>query len=300
MLSVKPWKADAVMRLLLSLFVCVYAASLVGSVRHFAEDGGPAKAATFYSVAAASFSFLLATIVVLAKPWSLDNFMLRVAGLLICFYAGFFGGAWVQKVAGVPQPSIGQIIIASLGFHGAGLNLIWRFLRQQHISWSDSFGFSNQRRQAVVLGFSVALIFLPIGWGLQELSALAMTHAPHFKMEPKEQAAVEALRAASAWMPRIALGVMTIFLAPVTEEMIFRGILYPLIKQGGYPRLAFWGTSLLFAAAHVNLVTFVPLLALALLLTLLYERTDNLLAPITTHAMFNAVNFATLWFIRGK
>jgi membrane protease YdiL (CAAX protease family) len=30
---------------------------------------------------------------------------------------------------------------------------------------------------------------------------------------------------------------------------------------------------------------------LAVILTLLYEFTGNLLAPITTHSLFNAVNF---------
>ena len=55
-----------------------------------------------------------------------------------------------------------------------------------------------------------------------------------------------------------------------------------------------WGTSLLFAAVHMNLVTFVPLATLAVVLTMLYERTDNLLAPITAHVLFNALNFATL------
>jgi membrane protease YdiL (CAAX protease family) len=50
----------------------------------------------------------------------------------------------------------------------------------------------------------------------------------------------------------------------------------------------------------VNLVTFVPLLVLALALTLVYEKTGNLLAPITTHAMFNALNFAMLWGELGK
>ena len=44
----------------------------------------------------------------------------------------------------------------------------------------------------------------------------------------------------------------------------------------------------------MNLVTFVPLLVLALVLTALYERTNNLLAPITAHVLFNALNFVML------
>ena len=77
--------------------------------------------------------------------------------------------------------------------------------------------------------------------------------------------------------------------------MLFRGILYPTIKQAGFPKLSLWLTSLAFAAIHLNAVTFLPLLVLSLLLTFLYEKTNNLLAPITTHAVFNAVQFVWLY-----
>jgi membrane protease YdiL (CAAX protease family) len=81
--------------------------------------------------------------------------------------------------------------------------------------------------------------------------------------------------------------------------MLFRGIVYPTVKQAGFPRLALWGSAFLFAACHVNLVTFVPLVVLALALTFIYERTDNLWAPITAHALFNAMNFIILYSSLG-
>jgi len=89
---------------------------------------------------------------------------------------------------------------------------------------------------------------------------------------------------------------MAIVLAPVGEELLFRGLLYPWIKQAGFPRMALWGTAILFAAIHINLVLFVPLLVLALALTALYEWSDNLLAPIVAHSVFNALNLALLHF----
>jgi len=101
------------------------------------------------------------------------------------------------------------------------------------------------------------------------------------------------------WFNRVALGAVTILLAPAAEEMLFRGIIYPAIKQAGFPRLALWGSALLFGAFHVNLVTFLPLVVLALALTLIYERTNNLLAPITAHALFNAMNFVILYSSLG-
>ncbi len=138
--------------------------------------------------------------------------------------------------------------LATLSFQGAGLMLIARFLREHQISWAEGFGFLNNRRQAVLLGLLAAVIFLPLGWGLQQASALVMTHLPFWKMEPQEQLPVQALRVSVSWGGRLTLGAAAVLLAPVAEEMLFRGILYPAIKQAGYPRLALWGTSLLFAA----------------------------------------------------
>jgi membrane protease YdiL (CAAX protease family) len=220
--------------------------------------------------------------------------------LLICAYSGLFVGAWVQRLAGqdAAEPSIWRMIVATLCFQGAGLFMIACFLREQQSSWTEGFGFLNHSRQAVLLGLLAALIFLPLGQLLQAASALVMTHLPHFKMEPKEQLSIHALRVSMSWGGRLTFGATAILLVPVTEEMLFRGILYPAIKQFGYPRLALWGTALLFAAVHTNLVTFVPLAALALVLTLLYERTDNLLAPIAAHVLFNGVNFVRLLMLQ--
>jgi membrane protease YdiL (CAAX protease family) len=296
MLSAKPWKADAIMRLVLSVIVCVYGGSLLTNAAHFATAGGRGNPTLFYALTTVALSCLAATLVLISKPWRAEVFGRRLLVLLICGYGGLFLGAWAQQLAGggMPESSIWRMVVATLSFQGAGLILIARFLREQQTSWAESFGLSNQRRQAVLLGLLAALLFLPVGWGLQQASGWLMTHLPHFKLEPKEQLPVHALRVSMSWGGRLALGATAVLLAPVTEELLFRGILYPAIKQTGHPRLALWFTSLLFAAVHMNLITFVPLAVLALALTALYERTDNLLAPITAHVLFNALNFVML------
>jgi membrane protease YdiL (CAAX protease family) len=120
----------------------------------------------------------------------------------------------------------------------------------------------------------------------------------NLSLEPQEQEAVHALRVTSAWQSHLILAVLALFLAPLAEEIFFRGMLYAGIKQAGFPRLATWGVSLFFALVHFNLVSFVPLFVLAILLTVLYERTDNLLACIAAHALFNGLNFA-LFYLFG-
>ena len=95
---------------------------------------------------------------------------------------------------------------------------------------------------------------------------------------------------------RVYFVVFSILIAPVAEEILFRGVLYPAIKQFGFPRSALWGTAVLFAAIHVNVPIFLPLLALGLALALLYEATNNLLATITAHGLFNAVNILVFYW----
>ena len=132
---------------------------------------------------------------------------------------------------------------------------------------------------------------LPVAWSLQIISGKMLTH---LGWPPEEQVVVTLLTNAKLWWMQIYLGVFAVVLAPVAEEFIFRGLLYPFIKQLGYPRAALVGISLVFALIHDDAAAFVPLFVLALALTWLYEKTDNLLAPITAHALFNAANLALL------
>lgn len=78
-----------------------------------------------------------------------------------------------------------------------------------------------------------------------------------------------------------------ILIAPIWEEVVFRGILYPYCKArfGRWPGLA--ATSLLFGAIHFHLPSLLPLALLGLVLGLAYERTGSLWSPILLHALFN-------------
>lgn len=142
--------------------------------------------------------------------------------------------------------------------------------------------------------FATAVV-VPIAWGLGQLSALAMES---FKWEPVAQQTVLTLQSTVSWTQKLCFGLVAVLVAPCAEELLFRGILYPMIKQLGRPMVALWSTSLLFAVIHSNTMTFIPLTFLAVVLVLLYEKTGNLLAPIVTHSTFNLVNF--LWLVIGQ
>ncbi len=87
-----------------------------------------------------------------------------------------------------------------------------------------------------------------------------------------------------------AIGVLLVLLlGPFFEEVLFRGCLYRALRR----RFAFWPAALLasfgFAAVHGYFFLFVYVFVLGMVLTILYERRGNLVAPLAFHVLNNAV-----------
>ena len=93
---------------------------------------------------------------------------------------------------------------------------------------------------------------------------------------------------------RAAVVFMAVLVAPMAEEIIFRGYFYGVIRRFGGRVPALLTSSLLFAAIHIHLPSMLGLGLLGLILCLLYERTASLWAPITFHALFNASTLTIL------
>lgn len=292
------WKPDAIIRLFFSVFVCWYAGSVLASLAPYVGGGKEATAPVLMTSASALLC-LFAALIVAWKRWSLEHFMRQMTLLLVCFYAGMALGAWTQKLAGPGTHTAGQVSIGAISFQGAALLLTIPFLRDHGLTWNEAFGLGNRRRDALLAGLLVGCLYLPLGLGLQHLSSLTLTQLQQFGLKPQEQVAVQVLREASSQPDRIKLAIVTILLAPLAEEVLFRGILFTGIRQLGFPRLAFWGTGVVFAFVHFNIVSFLPLFVFALVLAWIYSRTGNLLAPIAAHSMFNALNFALLFLFQG-
>ena len=93
---------------------------------------------------------------------------------------------------------------------------------------------------------------------------------------------------------RSAVIFMAVIVAPMAEEILFRGYFYGVIRRFGGRLPAILTSSLLFAAIHVHLPSVPGLVILAVILCLLYERTGSLWATITMHAAFNATTILAL------
>jgi membrane protease YdiL (CAAX protease family) len=92
-----------------------------------------------------------------------------------------------------------------------------------------------------------------------------------------------------------------ITLAPLLEELFFRGMLYPLLRRTWGVAAGVIVTGGSFACIHgIQLGwAWAPVLAIfvvGVVLTLVRERTDSVAASLLVHCGYNATLFALLWF----
>ena len=90
------------------------------------------------------------------------------------------------------------------------------------------------------------------------------------------------------------LVIFAVVLAPIVEELIFRGGIYRFIKSQTTLLPAQIISGAFFAVMHGNLMSFLPLVVVGILLARVYERTGNILVPMCFHACFNGFSLLML------
>jgi membrane protease YdiL (CAAX protease family) len=87
--------------------------------------------------------------------------------------------------------------------------------------------------------------------------------------------------------------------APIFEEIMFRGFLLPSLTR----YVPLWGaiglSGLIFAIAHLSLAEVLPLTILGIILGFVYARSQNLLASIFLHSLWNSGTLLSL-FVLGE
>jgi membrane protease YdiL (CAAX protease family) len=86
-----------------------------------------------------------------------------------------------------------------------------------------------------------------------------------------------------------ALVAHVVLLAPVAEELTFRGLIHRIFRQSMLPWSATLLSALIFGLMHVQLGKAIWAFFLGLVTAASYEQTRSLLTPILIHGLFNAV-----------
>lgn len=96
---------------------------------------------------------------------------------------------------------------------------------------------------------------------------------------------------------RIAMVLMAVIVAPITEEIYFRGFVYNILKKWSGPVPAALASSFFFAIIHTSLSQTIPLTLFALVQCWAYEKSRSIWLPITLHMLFNGINCFAILFL---
>lgn len=154
-------------------------------------------------------------------------------------------------------------------------------------SWDVDFGLRFQASDLLGLFYGVALQIGVVVFVLYPLQIILGLE------ETPQQSAVDTAGDATALSAKIAIVVLFVVLAPLTEELIYRGILLSRARRAMSPRNAVMLTAAIFASIHLvdpNAIFAVPaLFVVGLVLGYQALRTGRLGLAIATHAGFNLI-----------
>lgn len=124
-------------------------------------------------------------------------------------------------------------------------------------------------------------------WGVVAITAISIIEEPLLSLLPAEWMDIV--------MDRIGTGVyavcMTVVLAPIFEELIFRGVLLGNIRRRWGSMRAVFFSSLVFGAIHLIPQQAINAFFVGIIIGGIYVMTDSILAVITLHAINNALSY---------
>ena len=180
-----------------------------------------------------------------------------------------------------PSTEAALTIIAKLLAFAAVTQFI---LRRSHQSWHD---LGHARWQPWLL----AAAFLPIIAGitifLSEIDNAIRAWLPEFILNYWDYAPGPDELLEAAWLGPI----LAVVVAPITEEIVFRGLILRGLLGRWQPRIAITVSAVLFALMHFNPAQVPIAVGLGLVLGWVYVRTRSLGLCILGHALNNASSY---------
>ncbi|HHT79175.1 MAG TPA: CPBP family intramembrane metalloprotease [Actinobacteria bacterium] len=114
-----------------------------------------------------------------------------------------------------------------------------------------------------------------------------------FKIAPPENKIAELVENGN--VSSTILLIVVSLIAPVCEELFFRGFIFQAFRQSLGVFAGLFISSLLFAAAHLEIYNFIPLMAIGWVLAYIFHKTKSLFPVIFLHSIYNLLMILVLF-----
>jgi len=234
----------------------------------------------------------------LARPFGAPDAVAAAAcALIVALPAALTTGqARPAAAAAPPTPSAAALLLPALAVYALWCGAAVMCARLRGLRPRDAFfaGEPSRRPLANGVGLGAAMVIPVLALSVLSYELCAWCGLDDAQQDVFTLLREPALRPAA----RAAVIGMAVAGAPLAEETLFRGLLFPalLAHSRSFAR-ALILQGLLFGAIHAHLPTFLPLSAAGVCFALGYAATGSLATPILMHAAFNASSI--LFFFAG-
>ncbi|MHB8995686.1 MAG: CPBP family glutamic-type intramembrane protease [Armatimonadota bacterium] len=220
-------------------------------------------------------------------PWESLDAIETVALLYFALaVGGVLAGLAMRQIPQSPAMDVTRAVVAALQyllFTGAVIAFILSRVRAPRNRRLKALGVRTPRLPKLIAegigGYGVLLVILAVsGFGRTAMTGVLQA-GESFVMN------VHTLPA------KVLLFVLICVVAPVVEELIFRGFVYPGLRRRMTVGAAVLSSALLFALMHNNPGALVPITLIGIVLAVLYERNRSIIPAIVCHALNNTFVF---------
>jgi membrane protease YdiL (CAAX protease family) len=201
-------------------------------------------------------------------------FFLSAIGVTMAISAGATDGTVAEFLGGQAGFWAGLVGIVALASHISGTGSIRRDLRVTS-SWPE--GLIGVVAGAFTQLVAIPIAYAPIDWFVDDLDLSG-----------------EARDLFESPGPRALMIIAIIVIAPIVEELFFRGLLMGALQVRWGNTTAVVGSSVIFAATHFQPLQFPGLVLAGLCFAWMRVRTGRLGPAMWAHAAFNACTVAVL------
>jgi CAAX protease family protein len=198
--------------------------------------------------------------------------------------------------SGLGATQVSLLILATFSvLYATELGIVWFVARRAGSAFGESVGMRIVPRMGTWLAIAAAsglglrlaataytTFMLAMGWRLPGWDANPMKYFPR------------------DMFGSVVLVVIIVIVAPVVEEVIFRGVLLPSVSGRFGERWGIGVTTVVFAAMHLNPFSFLPILLVGWVLAALFLRARSLWVSIVCHAVFNGIGVLVMLALRGN
>ncbi|MFH1436898.1 MAG: CPBP family intramembrane glutamic endopeptidase, partial [Pseudomonadota bacterium] len=169
------------------------------------------------------------------------------------------------------------------------LNRAFKFQTEEESSLS-LFSLYSARWQEILIAVAVAIA---LTFPLNEIDNLLQAWYPPGELENQ---VMMARYFPSNSIEKIFVMLNLVAVAPIGEELLFRGVMMTWLRRRGRWWVALLVTTFLFAASHFSLPrTIFPIVFVGLVLGWLVLRTGSIFPAIAAHAAFNGFPLMSYW-----